>query len=144
MSAAVDLNCRLADLLGINWRTHDVVGFTLVVHSNRLPTVTVERELFPMGEADRALRTTTERFTLQPAAYDLDAMVAAAQAAVAQVADSAKRRESRAIAAGFKPLMKEFDDSRAEWESWRWWSARGRLHEAFQSFVLSAAREALS
>lgn len=121
MSAAVDLNCRLADLLGIDWRTHDVTGFTLRVSGHELPTVTVERELFPMGEVDRALRTTTERFTLQAApVFDLDAMVAAAQAAVTRVVDSAARRERRAIAEGFVHARADLESERRAWEHQRW------------------------
>lgn len=121
MSNADDLNCRLAELLGIDWRTHDVVGFTLQVHNKRLPTVCVVRELFSMGAVDRALRTTTERFTLQSApAFDLDAMVATAQAAVARVIDSATRREGQAIAEGFDHARADVESERRAWEHQRW------------------------
>ena len=119
MSAAFDINTRLCDLLGVNWRSYDVKAVTVRLSAEALPSVTVERELFPMGQVDRALRTTTERYTLQPAVYDPDAMVAAARSAVALVADKAARRESAAVTGCFARAEAEL--SRNQWLESRGW-----------------------
>lgn len=61
--SVTDIQTRLADILGIDWRAHHVVGFVLEVKVNQIPTVDVTYEI---GRKDYArLQQVTERFTLQ-------------------------------------------------------------------------------
>lgn len=122
MSAAVDLNTRLADLLGIPWRTNDVVSFTLHVRSNQLPQVTIERELMPGSVVCRELAASVEQYTLQPA-LNLAAMVREAQRTVRAVIERSAAQAKQAVAAGFKQARNEAVERDQVWHRARFWSA---------------------